>query len=130
MENERASQARGGARGRELAALTPLVLASSSPRRAGILRAGGWAFEGEPADPGGTRRAGGGGGEAAEGVGRRLRRERPGAAPARRLLGLVLGADTTVVVGREVLEKPRDAERSEEHTSELQSRFGISYAVF
>jgi septum formation protein len=106
MENERASQARGGARGRELAALTPLVLASSSPRRAEILRAVGWPFEAEPANLDETRRAG----EAAEEFVRRLAREKAEAVAARRLFGLVLGADTTVVVGREVLEKPRDAE--------------------
>lgn len=106
MENERASQARFGARGHGLAALTPLVLASSSPRRAEILRAVGWPFEAEPANVDETRRAG----EAPEEFVRRLAREKAEAVAARRLFGLVLGADTTVVVGGEVLEKPRDAE--------------------
>src|SRR5437762_1344203 len=60
MENERASQARSGARGRSLEALTPLVLASASPRRAEILRAGGWPLEAAPARVDETRRGGGG----------------------------------------------------------------------
>src|SRR5918911_643184 len=63
MENERASQAGGGARGR---------------------------------------------GEAPKGFVRRLAREKAESVAATRLFGLVLGADTTVVVGGELLEKPRD----------------------
>ncbi|HEX3558352.1 MAG TPA: Maf family protein [Pyrinomonadaceae bacterium] len=104
MENERASQAWTGARGRGLEALTPLVLASSSPRRAEILRAVGWPFEALPADVDETRRAG----EPPEDFVRRLAREKAEAVAATRLFGLVLGADTTVVVGGEILEKPRD----------------------
>ena len=104
MENERASQAGGGARGRGLEALTPLVLASSSPRRAEILRAVGWPFEASPAGVDETRRAG----EAPEEFVRRLAREKAESVAATRLFGLVLGADTTVVVGGDILEKPRD----------------------
>jgi septum formation protein len=104
MENERASQAGGGARGRGLGALTPLVLASSSPRRAEILRAVGWPFEACPAGVDETRRAG----EAPEEFVRRLAREKAESVAATRLFGLVLGADTTVVVGGDLLEKPRD----------------------
>jgi septum formation protein len=106
MENERASQAWTGARRRELEALTPLVLASSSPRRAEILRAVGWPFEASPAGVDETRREG----EAPEDFVRRLAREKAEAVASRRLFGLVLGADTTVVVGGEILEKPRDEE--------------------
>ena len=104
MENERASQAWSGARGRGLEALTPLVLASSSPRRAEILRAVGWPFEASPADVDETRRAA----EAPEDYVRRLAREKAEAVASQRLFGLVLGADTTVVVGGDILEKPRD----------------------
>jgi septum formation protein len=104
MENERASQARGGARGQGLEALTPLVLASASPRRAEILRAVGWPFEASPAGVDETRRAC----EVPEDFVRRLAREKAEAVARTRLFGLVLGADTTVVVGEEVLEKPRD----------------------
>src|SRR5947209_16210143 len=106
MENERASQAWSGVRGRSLEALTPLVLASSSPRRAEILRAVGWPFEAAPAGVDETRRAG----EAPEEFVRRLAREKAEAVASQRLFGLVLGADTTVVVGGEILEKPRDEE--------------------
>src|SRR5919199_6767651 len=104
MENERASQAWGGARGRGVEALPPLVLASSSPRRAEILRAVGWPFEACPAGVDETRRAG----EAPEEFVRRLAREKAEAVAATPLFGLVLRADTTVVVGGDLLEKPRD----------------------
>ena len=102
MENERVSQAAGAGR---LAALTPLVLASSSPRRKEILTAVGWPFETHPAGVDETRRAG----EPPEDFVRRLAREKAEAVAQSRLFGLVLGADTTVVVDGEVLEKPRDA---------------------
>ena len=119
MENERASQARGGARARGLEALTPLVLASSSPRRAEILRAVGWPFEAVPAGVDETRRAG----EAAEEFVRRLAREKAETVAAQRLFGLVLGADTTVVVGGEVLEKPRDTEDARRMLRALSGRW-------
>ena len=104
MENERVSQAAGGAGARRLAGMEPLILASSSPRRAEILRAVGWPFEACPAGVDETRRAG----EAPEEFVRRLAREKAESVAATRLFGLVLGADTTVVVGGDVLEKPRD----------------------
>ena len=119
MDKERASQARGGARGLGLEALTPLVLASASPRRAEILRAVGWPFEAVPADVDETRREG----EAAEEFVRRLAREKAETVAAQRLFGLVLGADTTVVVGREVLEKPRDEEDARRMLRSLSGRW-------
>ncbi|HWW76794.1 MAG TPA: nucleoside triphosphate pyrophosphatase, partial [Pyrinomonadaceae bacterium] len=106
MENERVSQAAGGRGGGALAGMTPLVLASSSPRRAEILRAVGWPFETHAAGVDETRRAA----ERPEDFVRRLAREKAEAVAQSRLFGLVLGADTTVVVDGEVLEKPRDAE--------------------
>ena len=106
MENERASQglvpgafAVAGAAGR-------LVLASASPRRAEILRAVGWPFEAEAADVDEALRAG----EPPADYVERLAREKAGAVARARLFGLVLGADTVVVVGGEVLGKPRDEE--------------------
>jgi len=107
MENERVSQAAhaAGARPR-LSALTPLVLASSSPRRSEILTAVGWPFETHPAGVDETRLPD----EQAEDFVRRLAREKAEAVARTRLFGLVLGADTTVVVDGEILEKPRDAE--------------------
>ena len=105
MENERVSQAAGGAGGVRLAAMEPLVLASSSPRRSEILTAVGWPFETHPAGVDETRRAG----EPAEDFVRRLAREKAESVAHTRLFGLVLGADTTVLVDGEILEKPRDA---------------------
>jgi septum formation protein len=81
-----------------------LVLASRSPRRAAILRAVGWPFEVEAADVDETLRAG----ETAARYVERLAREKAEAVAARRLFGLLLGADTTVVVDGEILAKPDD----------------------
>jgi septum formation protein len=96
--------------------MEPLVLASSSPRRAEILRAVGWAFETSPADVDESLRAG----ERPEDYVRRLAREKAEAVAASRLFGLVLGADTTVVVEGEILGKPRD----EEEASHMLRRLG------
>jgi septum formation protein len=104
MDKERERQAGGG----RLPGMEPLVLASSSPRRAEILRAVGWEFETCPADVDESLR----GGESPEDYVRRLAREKAGAVAAQRLFGLVLGADTTVVVGGEILGKPRDEEEA------------------
>jgi septum formation protein len=106
MENERGPQAlgRAGAAG-GAGVLEPLVLASGSPRRSEILRAVGWPFEAAVSDVDETPR----GGEAAEVYVRRLAREKAGAVASGRLFGLVLGADTVVVVDGDILGKPRDA---------------------
>lgn len=107
MEKERVSQAGGGGVvAPRLEWMTPLVLASSSPRRSEILSAVGWPFEAHPAGVDETRRAG----EAPEEFVQRLAREKAESVARTRLFGLVLGADTTVVVGGEILEKPRDEE--------------------
>ena len=106
MENERASQAEKAMRARALKWMTPLVLASSSPRRAEILRAVGWPFESQAAGVDETRHEG----EEPEEFVLRLAREKAEAVARTRLFGLVLGADTTVVVDGQILEKPRDAE--------------------
>ena len=105
MENERVSQAVGGAGARRLAGMEPLVLASSSPRRSEILTAVGWPFETHPAGVDETRLAD----EPPEDFVRRLAREKAELVARSRLFGLVLGADTTVVADGEVLEKPHDA---------------------
>jgi septum formation protein len=104
MENERVSQAGGGAGVRGLEGMTPLILASSSPRRTEILTAVGWPFEAQPAHIDETRLEG----EAPEEFVRRLAREKAETVARTRLFGLVLGADTTVVVNGHILEKPRD----------------------
>src|SRR2546423_13631320 len=104
MENERVSQALSGAGGRRLAGMTPLILASASPRRAEILRAVGWPFETHAAGVDETRL----GGESPEDFVRRLAREKAEGGARTRLFGLVLGADTTGGVGGEGLGEPRD----------------------
>ena len=104
MDKERGPQAGDAARGEGLEAMEPLVLASGSPRRAEILRAVGWEFEASPPDLDETLREG----ESPEDYVRRLAREKARAVAATRLFGLVLGADTTVVVEGEILGKPGD----------------------
>lgn len=104
MENERVSQAWGGAGLRALEGMRPLVLASSSPRRTEILTAVGWPFEAQPAHIDETRLEG----EPPEDFVSRLARGKAERVASARLFGLVLGADTTVVVDGHILEKPRD----------------------
>jgi len=81
-----------------------LVLASSSPRRAEILRAVDWPFEVSPANIREERAAA----ENAVAYVERLAREKAEVAAGLHPARLVLGADTTVVVEDDVLEKPRD----------------------
>jgi septum formation protein len=116
MENERVSQAAGALR---LEGMTPLILASSSPRRSEILTAVGWPFETHPAGVDETRLAG----EGPEEFVRRLAREKAEAVARTRLFGLVLGADTTVVVDGEILEKPRDTEDARRMLRALSGRW-------
>ena len=105
MENEVASQAARAAAAPRLEGMTPLILASSSPRRKEILTAVGWPFEAHTAGVDETRLAG----EGPEDFVSRLARAKAEAVAQSRLFGLVLGADTTVLVDGEILEKPRDA---------------------
>jgi septum formation protein len=89
------------------AALTEkLVLASTSPRRAEILRAVGWPFETLAPDVDETRAPD----EDAVAYVRRLAQAKAKAAASRLEVGLVLGADTVVVIEGEILGQPRDAE--------------------
>jgi len=97
MENELGPQA-------GLPGMEPLVLASGSPRRSEILRAVGWPFEAQPADVDESLRAG----ESPEDYVVRLAREKAVAVASQRLFGLVLGADTTVVIDGQVVGKPSD----------------------
>jgi septum formation protein len=85
--------------------LERLVLASSSPRRAEILRAVGWPFEASAANIDEAARAGEGVVEYVE----RLACEKAEAVAEGRASGLVIGADTVVVAaGGQVLGKPSD----------------------
>jgi septum formation protein len=88
----------------ELLLSEKLALASASPRRAEILRAVGWNFEPLPVNIPEER----GSGEDAVSYVERLAREKAEAATARIETGLVLGADTVVLAGADVLEKPHD----------------------
>lgn len=106
MENKHVSQAGAVAGALSLKGVSPLILASGSPRRAEILRAVGWAYEAYPPDVDETLREG----ELPEDYVQRLAREKAEAVAGTRLFGLVLGADTTVVVEGEILGKPADEE--------------------
>jgi septum formation protein len=88
-----------------------LVLASASPRRAEILRDAGIAFEMHATEVDESLRTG----ESSQGYVRRLALEKARAAerelaiyPARD--ALIVGADTVVVIGEEILGKPSSAE--------------------
>ena len=118
MENERESQALGREREGPAGRLEPLVLASGSPRRAEILRAVGWRFEAYVPDIDETPAAG----ESAEDYVQRLAREKAGAVASTRLFGLVLGADTIVVLDADILGKPRDAEDARRMLRRLAAR--------
>jgi len=85
-------------------ALQVLLLASGSPRRAELLRNAGIAFEAEAPDVDETQRPG----EPAEVYVQRLAEAKARALAARHPDRVILGADTTVVLGGEVLGKPRD----------------------
>ena len=82
-----------------------LILASASPRRAELLAAAGIPFDLRPAHVDESVRAG----EGADAYVRRVAEEKAIAVASQRPGGPVLGADTVVVVGGEILGKPRDA---------------------
>ena len=119
MENERVSQAAHAAAAPRLAGMTPLILASASPRRKEILTAVGWPFETHAAGVDETRLAG----EGPEAFVSRLARAKAETVAQGRLFGLVLGADTTVLVDGEILEKPRDAEDARRMLRNLSGRW-------
>ncbi len=86
--------------------LPRIVLASASPRRAEILRTVGWPFEALPVHIDESRNAG----EAAADYVRRLAREKAEAAAIQLTNGIIVGADTTVVLDEHILEKPANRE--------------------
>jgi septum formation protein len=100
-------------------ALPRIVLASASPRRAEILRSVGWPFEILPQDIDETRRAP----EKAEEYVQRLARTKAEAAAQSRSEAMIVGADTTVVIGDEILEKPRDHEDARRMLRQLSGRW-------
>jgi septum formation protein len=99
----------------------PLILASASPRRSDLLHGAGVRFEVRPADIPEVREAG----EAPLAFAQRLARgkalavaEQIGTPPTR----FVLGADTIVVLDKDVLGKPRDADHALELLERLTGR--------
>ncbi|MEP6741657.1 MAG: Maf family protein [bacterium] len=84
--------------------LEKLILASRSPRRAEILRAAGWPFEMAPADIDESQNEG----EDAVSYVKRLALTKAQTVARKITEGLVLGADTTVVVDDEMLGQPLD----------------------
>jgi septum formation protein len=81
-----------------------LILASKSPRRAEILTSIGWEFEAIAADIDETRLAT----EDATTYVRRLARAKAESVAKQISSGLVVGADTVVVIDNEILGQPRD----------------------
>jgi septum formation protein len=88
----------------EMIELPKLVLASGSPRRAEILRSVGWDFVNDVPDVDESELQG----EGPEDYVVRLAATKAGAVAARHPDEIVLGADTTVVIGDEIVGKPTD----------------------
>ena len=100
-----------------------LILASASPRRKEILSRAGFDFEVRPATVDESPLAG----ELPEDYARRVARDKALSVAARETAGsLVLGADTVVVAGREVLGKPQDAADAKRM---LQTLSGVTHRV-
>ncbi len=97
-----------------------LILASSSPRRAELLRAAGFQFDIVPADLDEDRR----GGEPPAAYVRRLASDKSAAVARRRPDSgeVVLGADTAVVIDGDVLGKPVDDADAEQMLARLSGR--------
>lgn len=83
-----------------------IILASKSPRRAENLRALGWEFETQAANIDETRHES----EDAISYVKRLAEEKAAAIAQHVTDGVVLGADTVVVIGGEIMGQPRDDE--------------------
>ena len=97
----------------------PLLLCSGSPRRAALLASAGIAFErGEAPDVDESRPVGVAAGE----VALALAEKKLGRAAARAPDRVVLCADTTVVLGDELLEKPGDPAEAVEMLARLSGR--------
>jgi septum formation protein len=95
-----------------------LVLASGSPRRRELLQRLGLSFAVVPADIDESPRQG----EDPLGYVLRLAREKAQCVAASRPAHVVLAADTAVVLGEEILGKPRDAVEAEAILSRLSGR--------
>jgi septum formation protein len=115
MDNKREAQASNvEPQGAELFPET-LVLASSSPRRAEILRAVGWPFEVSAVDVDESLKTD----ESPVAYVERLAREKASAAARHFPSRLVLGADTIVLIDETILGKPRDLDDARRMLREL-----------
>jgi septum formation protein len=96
-----------------------LLLASRSPRRAEILAAVGWQFEAIAANIDETRRPE----ENAVNYVKRLATTKAQTVAAQFAKGLVLGADTVVVIDEEILLQPRDDDDARRMLEKLSGRW-------
>ena len=101
--------------------LPKLLLASSSPRRAEILRISGWPFQTLSVTVDESLRRG----ETAVNYVKRLALEKAKAAAAVCSASLMVGADTTVVIDEKILGKPRDAAAARLMLQTLQGRWHV-----
>jgi septum formation protein len=99
--------------------LPKIILASASPRRAEILRTIGWPFEVLAVNIDETRRQH----ESAASYVERLAREKAQTAAALTVGLNVVGADTTVVIEDQILEKPVDADDARRMLETLSGRW-------
>lgn len=95
------------------------MLASKSPRRLEILQAVGWEFEAIAANVDETRYES----EDAVSYVKRLAQTKAETVAGKLCGGLVLGADTVVVIGEEILGQPRDDEEARRMLSLLSGRW-------
>jgi septum formation protein len=99
--------------------LPKIILASGSPRRAEILKTVNWPFEIMPPDIDETRQIN----EAAGPYVQRLARAKAEAVALRVLDSLIVAADTTVVIGEQILEKPSDQNDAHRMLRQLSGRW-------
>ena len=84
--------------------LPKLILASGSPRRSEILRSVGWKFTNHAPEIDESELPG----ESAEDYVQRLAKTKAETIASKHINEIILGADTTVVIGNEIIGKPRD----------------------
>ncbi len=99
------------------------ILASASPRRRELLASIGFDFEIMPSDIPEVR----GEGEAPEEYVARLSREKAGAVADKHPSRWVIAADTTVLLGEELLEKPRDPDDAKRMLAAIAGKTHIVY---
>lgn len=99
--------------------LPPLVLASASPRRSEILKAVGWQFEKITADIDETEFPN----ENPVDYVQRLAETKARAVASKIENGLILGADTTVIIDNEIIGKPLDLDDAQRMLRKLSGRW-------